>query len=66
VNGVAHFADDVVAAESDFHAESDFFEKLAIRADGRDAQVGTAEIDSDRKIWHGQKGIRISWLIDDC
>ena len=52
VNRVAHFADDVVAAEGDFDAESDFFEKLAVGADGRDAQVGAAEIDSDGKIRH--------------
>ena len=52
VNGVAHFADNVVAAESDFDAQSYFFEKLAVGGDGRDAQVGAAEIDSDGKIRH--------------
>ena len=52
VNGVAHFADDVVAAESDFDAQRDFLKKLAVGADGCDAQVGAAEIDSDGKIRH--------------
>ena len=71
MDGVAHFADDVVAAESDFDAESNFFEKLAVGADGRDAQVGAAEIDSDRKIRHDGKEYQIaaaavSLLIDDC
>ena len=56
MNGVAHFADDVVAAEGDLDAESDFFEKLAVGADGRNAQVGAAEIDSNGKIRHGEKG----------
>ncbi len=60
VDGVAHFADDVVAAEGDFDAERNFFEKLSVCADGGDAQVGAAEIDSDGKIRHGQKGIRIA------
>jgi hypothetical protein len=31
---------------------------LAVRTNRRDAQVGAAEIDSDRKIRHGQKGNR--------
>ena len=62
VNGVTHFADDVVAAQRDFYAECDFFEKLAVGADGRNAQVGAAEIDSDGKIRHGQKGIRKSTI----
>ena len=58
MDGVAHFADDVVAAKGNFDAKSNFFQKLAVCADGRDAQVGAAEIDSDGKIRHGQKGIR--------
>ena len=66
MNGVAHFADDVVAAQGDFYAESNFFEKLAVGADGRNAQVGAAEIDSDGKIGHGQKGIRIAAGWTDC
>jgi hypothetical protein len=72
VNGVAHFADDVVAAQSDFHAEGDFFKQLAVGGDGCDAQVGAAEIDSDGKIVT-EKIIRIAatvvallmMLIDD-
>jgi hypothetical protein len=60
VNGIAHFADDVVASEGYLDAKSDFFEKLAIRADGCDAEVGTAEIDSNGKVGHGQKGNRKS------
>ena len=30
MDGVAHFGDDVVAAESDFGAEGNFFEKLSV------------------------------------
>ena len=71
VNRVAHFADDVVAAESDLYAKCNFFQKLAVGADGRDAQVGAAEIDSDGKIRHGGEDYQIaaavvSLLIDDC
>jgi hypothetical protein len=43
----------VVTAESDFGAEGNFFEKLAVSADGGDAEIGAAEIDSDGKIGHG-------------
>jgi len=49
----AHFVDGAVGAESDFGAHSDFFEKFALAADGSDAQVRPAEIDSDGKIGHG-------------
>jgi hypothetical protein len=53
LDGVAHFGDDVVTAESDFGAEGNFFEKLAVSADGGDAEIGAAEVDSDGKIGHG-------------
>ncbi len=42
----------MVAAKSDFSAERHFLEKLAVAAYGGDAQVGTAEIDSDGEISH--------------
>ena len=57
VDRVAHFADDVVAAESDFHTQRDFLQHLSVGGDGCDAQVGSAEIDSDGKIWHVQKRV---------
>ena len=44
--------DDVVAAEGYLDAESDFLQKLAVRADRGDAQVGPAEIDSDGEVGH--------------
>jgi hypothetical protein len=53
LDGVAHFGDDVVTAESDFGAEGNFFEKLAVSADGSDAEIGAAEVNSDGKIGHG-------------
>jgi len=48
-DGVAHFTDDVVRPESGFCSERYFFKKLAVGADGGDAEVGAAEIDSDGK-----------------
>jgi hypothetical protein len=50
---VAHFCDDVVGPEGGLCPERDFFQELAVSTDGCDAQVGAAEIDSDRKIGHG-------------
>ena len=56
-DGVAHFRDDVVGAESGFSGEGDFLEKLPVGGDGGDAQVGAAEIDSDGEIGHGWRKI---------
>ena len=63
VNRVAHFADDVVATQRDFYAKCDFFEKLAVGADGRNAQVGAAEIDSDGKIRHEGEDYQIAMAV---
>ena len=53
LDGVTHFGDDLIAAEDDFGAEGDFFEKLAVAADGGNAEVGAAEIDADGEVGHG-------------
>ena len=58
MNGAAHFVDDVVAAQSEFGAERHLFEQLPGGADGGDAQVGAAEVDSDGEIGHGGEVIR--------
>ena len=52
LNGVAHLADDVVAALLDLGSGGDFLQHLAVVADGGDAQVGTAKIDCDGKNAH--------------
>jgi hypothetical protein len=54
----------MVGAKVDSGWHCNFLEKLAVCTNGRDAQVGAAEIDSNGKIRHGQKGIRKSLLID--
>jgi hypothetical protein len=71
LNCIAHFVDHMVTAESDFGPESNFLEKLALAAHGGNAEVGTAEIDSDGEIRHGGEdyqncGGACSLLIDDC
>src|SRR5690242_5692041 len=52
VNGVAHFADDVVASHGDFHAQGNFFEKLSVSCDGCNAQVGAAHIHANGVVRH--------------
>ena len=66
VNGVTHFADDVIAARGALGAEGDLLKKLAVGSDGRDAQVGAAEIDSDGEIRHKAESTRKALLIGDC
>jgi hypothetical protein len=58
----------VIPAKGNFDAERNFFKKLAVGADSRNAQVGTAKIDSNGKIGHGGKGyqeLRLQWPIVD-
>ncbi len=51
-DGIAHLADDVVFAQRYPRAQRDFFHQVALLVDGRDAQIGSAEIDADRKVGH--------------
>ena len=52
MDGVTHFANHVIAAQGDFHAESDLFEKLALGSNGGNAEVGATHIDTDRVVGH--------------
>ena len=44
--------DDVVFAQRYPRAQRDFFHQVALLIDGCDAQVGSAEINADRKVGH--------------
>ena len=51
-DGIAHLVDDVVFAQRHPRAQRDFLHQVALLVDGCDAQVGPAEIDTDRKVGH--------------
>ena len=51
-DGIAHLTDDVVFAQRDPRAQRDFFHQVTLLVDGRDAQIGAAEINADRKVGH--------------
>jgi hypothetical protein len=55
MDGVAHFVDDVVASEGNFGAQRNFLEQAAVAGNSGDAEVGTAQIDSNGKIRHRGK-----------
>ena len=55
MNGITHFANDVIAAQSEFHAESDLLEELAFRGDSGNAEVGAAHVDTDSVVRHNER-----------